>query len=90
RVLKHYPPLVIIACALACDSATIRSHLELYLSDLRYVKSSLDGEDLKGFGVPPGPRLGRMLEALRDAKLDGKVSTKGEEEALVRQWLTQN
>ena len=90
RLLKHYPPQVIAACALASEAATIRAHLELYLSDWRYARSSLDGEDLKKMGVPPGPRLGRMLEELREAKLDGKVSTREDEEALVRQWLKQN
>lgn len=89
RVLKHYPPQVIAACALASDDTAIRSQLELYLSDWRYVKPSLDGEDLKKMGVPPGPRLGRMLEELREAKLDGKVSTREHEEALVGQWLKQ-
>jgi tRNA nucleotidyltransferase (CCA-adding enzyme) len=89
RLLKHYAPEAITACALACDSAITRSHLELYLSDLRYVKTSLDGEDLKRVGVEPGPRLGRMLDALHEAKLDGRVSTREEEEALVRQWLVE-
>lgn len=87
RVLRSYPSEVIAACALASDDATIRSHLELYLSHLRYVKTSLDGEDLKKMGLPPGPLLGRVLEELREAKLDGRVSTREDEEALVRQWL---
>ncbi len=90
RLLKHYPPGTIAACALACDSPIIRSRLERYLNDLRYVKTSLDGEDLKRLGVGLGPRLGKMLEALREAKLDGRVSTKEEEEALVHQWLGGN
>ncbi len=87
RLLKHYPPMAIAACALACDSPTARSHLERYLSDLRYVKISLDGENLKRLGVEPGPRLGKMLKKLLEAKLDGRVSTREQEEALVRQWL---
>lgn len=90
RVLKHYPPQVITACALASDATTVRSRLNLYLSSLRYVKPCLDGEDLRGLGVSPGPRLGRILGELREARLDGKVSTREEEESLVRQWLKQN
>jgi len=90
RLLKRYPPEVIAACALAQDDSTSRSHLELYLSHLRYVKTSLDGEDLKKMGLLPGPRLGRVLEELREAKLNGKVSTREDEEALVGQWLKQN
>jgi tRNA nucleotidyltransferase (CCA-adding enzyme) len=87
RRLRQYSPQAITACALACDSLAIRGRLQLYLDDLRYVKLFIDGEDLKKMGVAPGPRLGKMLKALLEAKLDNKVSTKEEEEALVRQWL---
>ena len=87
RRLEQYSPLTITACALACDSPAIGRQLELYLDDLRYVKLFLDGEDLKKIGVAPGPRLGRMLKALLEAKLDNRVSTREEEENLVRQWL---
>lgn len=87
RVLKQYSAEAITACALACDSTAIRSRLELYLSDLRHVRLFLDGEDLKIMGVAPGPRLGRILKALHEAKLDNRVSTREEEAALVRQWV---
>ncbi|MBA7602254.1 A-adding tRNA nucleotidyltransferase [subsurface metagenome] len=87
RLLKHYPPGPIAACALASDSPIVRTHLELYINQLRYVKTFLDGEDLKRLGVKPGPRLGRVLETLREAKLDGQVSTRKDEEALTRQLL---
>jgi len=90
RLLKQYSPTAITASALACDSPLVRSRLELYLNVLRYVKPSLDGEDLKRLGLQPGPRMGKMLQALLDAKLDGKVNTLKDEEALVRQWLKQN
>ncbi|MCK4697861.1 MAG: hypothetical protein KAT53_06115, partial [Dehalococcoidia bacterium] len=72
---------------LASDSPIVRTHLELYINQLRYVKTFLDGEDLKRLGVKPGPRLGRVLETLREAKLDGQVSTRKDEEALTRQLL---
>ena len=85
RLLKRYPTAAIAACALASDSPIIRSYLERYLDHLRYVKTFLDGEDLIRLGVKPGPRLGRVLETLREARLDGLVSTREEEEALVRQ-----
>ena len=87
RLLRQYTQEAITACVLACDSPAVRSRLDLYLTDLRYVKLFLDGEDLKQMGLAPGPRLGKMLGALLEAKLDNKVSTREEEEALVRQWL---
>ena len=87
RRLKQYPPQAITTCAIACDSPAIGSGLELYLDDLRYVKLFLDGEDLKQMGLAPGPHLGRVLQALLEAKLDNRVSTRAEEEALVRCWI---
>jgi tRNA nucleotidyltransferase (CCA-adding enzyme) len=47
----------------------------------------MDGEDLKKLGVKPGPRLGSMLETLLEARMDGQVITKEDEEALVRQLM---
>ena len=87
RLLKRYHSGPIAACGLASDSPVISSHLERYLSELRYVKAILGGEDLKRLGVKPGPRLGRILETLRWARMDGQVSTREEEEALVRQIM---
>ena len=43
---------------------------------------AVKGEDLMARGVPAGPELGRLLNALLDAVLDGKVSN--EKEALLR------
>lgn len=82
----HYP-LVIMAAVLATDSQAVRQRLEAYLADLRFVAPSLDGNDLKAMGVPAGRKLGWLLRALKDARLDGKVATKEEEETLVRQWI---
>jgi len=90
RLLKAYSPAAVTACALACDSPVTRSRLMLYLDELRHVKPCLDGDDLKRLGLQPGPPLGRMLQALLRAKLDGKVSSRKEEEALVRQRLRHN
>lgn len=82
----HYT-LVIMAAVLATDSQAVRQRLEAYLADLRFVAPSLDGNDLKAMGVPAGRKLGWLLRALKDARLDGKVATKEEEETLVRQWI---
>lgn len=86
-ILKDYSAASIEACALACDSPTVRQRLGLYLGELRNVKISLDGEALQQMGLRPGPRLGKVLRQLLEAKLDGKVATREEEETLVKQWL---
>ena len=54
------------------------------LNEWRHVKPRLDGRDLGRLGIPQGPRVGLLLERLRDARIDGEVSTREEEEAFVR------
>ncbi|TET73774.1 MAG: CCA tRNA nucleotidyltransferase [Dehalococcoidia bacterium] len=90
RLLERHRPQTILAAALATDSGMVRQQLALYLSNLRFVAPALDGDDLKQMGVPPGKRLGWLLQALKDARLDGKVTTRKGEQELVRQWLIQS
>jgi len=90
RLLQKYHPGAIATCALAADEPTVRFQMERYLNELRYVKTHLDGDALKALGVKPGPRLGKILEALREARLDGAVNTREEEASLVHQLLRED
>ncbi len=82
-LLKEYEPLAIHANAIASDSSVARRHLQLFLRKLRYVRTSLDGEDLKKLGIPAGPVMGKVLQTLHKAKLDGEVRTRADEKKLV-------
>jgi tRNA nucleotidyltransferase (CCA-adding enzyme) len=90
RLLEYYSTTSILSNALASDSPLVCQRLHLYLNKLRYVKTSLDGEALQKMGLSPGPRLGEMLRALHEAKLDQRIKTKKEEEELVRHWLSES
>jgi hypothetical protein len=37
--------------------------------------------------MKPGPEMGRVLEALQDALLDGEVHTREQQEAFVRKLI---
>jgi len=77
----------VLAGAIASDNSAARDWLDLYLERLRHVKTSLDGEALQQIGMSPGPRLGEMLGALLQAKLDGLVKTRADELEFVRTRL---
>ncbi len=47
----------------------------------------LTGDDLKALGVPPGPVYKRLLDAVREAQLDGTITTKEQAIELVRRLL---
>jgi tRNA nucleotidyltransferase (CCA-adding enzyme) len=81
-LLREYEPLAIQANALATKSPTARQSLQLFLTKLRYVRTALDGEDLKGLGISAGPEIGRVLQILHKSKLDGEVRTKADEKKL--------
>ncbi len=55
-----------------------------YLDELRHVRPLLDGHDLLALGVEEGPTVGKLLRALRRARLDGEVVTREDEVAYVR------
>jgi tRNA nucleotidyltransferase (CCA-adding enzyme) len=73
----------------ASDSGLIRQRLELYHRRLQYVKPEIDGAWLQERGVEPGPIYRQILGALRDARLDGQVSSLREEEALFEKLLAE-
>ncbi|MHC1578815.1 MAG: CCA tRNA nucleotidyltransferase [Dehalococcoidia bacterium] len=81
-LLCGYEPLAILANAIATESSTVQRHLQLFLTKLRYVKTSLGGEELKALGIPAGPQMGKVLQALYKAKLDGEVRTRSDEKKL--------
>ncbi|MCD6452799.1 MAG: CCA tRNA nucleotidyltransferase [Dehalococcoidales bacterium] len=87
RQLHHYSATAIIANIIATDSPVAQQYMETFLHHLRYVKSILSGDDLIAMGVPQGPQIKQLLEQLHQAKLDGRVTTRQDEEKLVKKWL---
>jgi tRNA nucleotidyltransferase (CCA-adding enzyme) len=81
-LLTDYEPLAIQANAIATESPTVRRSLQLFLTKLRYVRTTLDGGQLKTLGISPGPEMGQVLRMLQKAKLDGEVRTKADEKKL--------
>jgi tRNA nucleotidyltransferase (CCA-adding enzyme) len=81
-LLQEYEPPAIQANAIASESLISQRHLHLFLTKLRYVKTSLNGEELKRLGISAGPEIGNILQVLRKARLDGEVSTRAEERKL--------
>ena len=62
--------------------------IERYLGELRAIRPVLDGRYLRDLGLPPGPRYAELLDALRAARLDGRVHTREEEAAFLRERVS--
>ena len=87
RLLELYPARVLAVAWVAADRKRLRDQLLRYQTEWRLVETEITGAVLKAMGLRPGPLFGRLLGTLRDARLDGRVSTREEEEALLEKLL---
>ncbi len=53
--------------------------LDDYLAEWRSVRLRIDGDDLLAAGVPPGPAIGRGLDAALRMRLDGEIAGREQE-----------
>ncbi len=90
RLLQAHSARALEAARLATDDDRVRAHIDWFARELRTVKPSIGGTFLRSLGLKPGPAYGRVLNALRDALLDGQVRTREEEEAFARELATRN
>ncbi len=86
HLLHGYSLTAVTAISIATYSPVARQRIHLFLDKLRYVKPALTGNDLQKIGIAPGPQMKEILQRLHEARLDGKVTTKKEEERLVEGW----
>lgn len=86
-LLEDCPPLVVYCLSLKAENAAVKSALEDYVISWRWVKPSVDGRMLKDMGVKMGPRIGDILEALKAAWIDQKISTPAEEIQYLKEIL---
>ncbi len=82
--LEGYKDAALAILALATDSVEVRERVERFRTELRHIAPELTGRDLKRMGLTPGPAFRKILTDLRDARLDGEISSRAEEEVLVR------
>jgi tRNA nucleotidyltransferase (CCA-adding enzyme) len=69
------------------DHPAAQAAIVLYLNELREVKPALDGTRLQALGVPRGPLIGRILDEVQAAVLDGVIATPQQEEEFAQQII---
>jgi hypothetical protein len=56
----------------------------------RLVRPGVNGDDLRRLGLPPSQQYRLILQALRQAWLDGEITTPEEEQNFLQRLITQN
>ncbi|NJD59580.1 MAG: CCA tRNA nucleotidyltransferase, partial [Anaerolineae bacterium] len=85
--LEEVPPLAIYANFLAARDDGICSNLQAYQDRLNTIQPGVNGDDLRRHGLPPGPIYKKILSALRDAWLDGKIEDYFQEHAFLDELI---
>jgi tRNA nucleotidyltransferase (CCA-adding enzyme) len=86
-LLRHSSSASRLIFWICSDSARTRDRLWRYETELRHVKPLVDGTYLMDLGLKPSPLFSQLLNAVRNARLDGEIHTKDEEKALIARLL---
>jgi tRNA nucleotidyltransferase (CCA-adding enzyme) len=87
--LDNVRPLAIYANYITTDEEDTRQILWEYASNWSQITPCTDGHVLRERGLPPGPVYRQVIRTLRNAWLDGKISTPEQEKALLEQMLAE-
>ena len=85
HLLNKINQISLLAAGVILDRGIIKERIDLYLNQLRQVKTMISGYDLLKAGYPPGPEIGQILEKLKEARLEGRVTSLEDEKALLKQ-----
>lgn len=88
-LLQHFPSAALLILWLCTSSERVRERIRRYETELRPIEPTIDGSYLMSLGLKPSPLFKEILSTVRDALLDGEISTAEEEKALVARLLDQ-
>jgi tRNA nucleotidyltransferase (CCA-adding enzyme) len=87
EILSPIPLASIRAYVAAGSPLPRRDRMTEYLEKIRFIKPEITGDDLLAIGIPEGPIIGKLIEVVTRAKLNGQVNTRQEELDLARSRL---
>ena len=85
--LEEVHPLAIYANFLAARDEHICTNFQAYLNRVNIIVPTVTGYDLKDRGLAPGPAYKRILGAIRDGWLDGKIENVDQEKAYLEELI---
>jgi tRNA nucleotidyltransferase (CCA-adding enzyme) len=77
--LKELPAEVLLFMMARTGSDAVKKCISLYVTQLQNIRSQINGDDLKELGVPEGPRVRKILDAVLSARINGQVQTRDDE-----------
>lgn len=84
KLLSPLPNEVLLFLMARTNQEGIRKTISLYFTQLKSIRISVGGDDLKNLGMAPGPGYKVILTDLLEARINGKVLTHEDEIAYVK------
>ena len=83
-------PLAIYGLYHACNDPQLQEILKTYAKIWVHISPFTTGHDLKAHGLPPGPLYKQILAELRTGWLNGEISSRQEEDQVLKKLIKQN
>ncbi|MFP4477585.1 MAG: CBS domain-containing protein [Desulfatibacillaceae bacterium] len=87
RLLEHVPTEHLVYMMAATREEAAKRRISRFYTQLRDARPLVSGKDLIGMGLSPGPRFKDILDAVHEARLDGRLRTYEDELAYVREMV---
>jgi tRNA nucleotidyltransferase (CCA-adding enzyme) len=87
RRLWEFKTELILYMMAASDQEKVKKAISHFFTKLRYIRTSIKGDDLIQMGFEPGPVFREIFEAVRDAKLDGRIRDREDEILFAKQFF---
>jgi tRNA nucleotidyltransferase (CCA-adding enzyme) len=89
KMLAHLGAENIIYLLLHIREESVWDRVVAYCDLKERAKVEINGHDLIGLGLEPGPLFKTILDELFDTKLDQTTANRDEELAMVRKWIAE-
>ena len=84
-LLSHYDTEILLYMMAKANNEKSKRLISNYFTRLKGTKIMLQGKDLKGMGIKPGPLYKEIFDSLLKAKLDNLISTRDDEISFVKE-----
>jgi tRNA nucleotidyltransferase (CCA-adding enzyme) len=85
--LETFKTELILYMMAASGQERVKKAISHFFTKLRYIRTSITGDDLIKMGLEPGPVFRRIFEAVRDSKINDQIKDREDEIRFVKDFV---